>query len=88
MGSEEKQGPNYVPILPGRYTILRKKIWDSRADGIFASCFNFYATLIVQVLELEFKVPVITSPTSTLWQILKILKIKEPILGYGGLLSD
>lgn len=62
--------------------------WDSRADGLFISCMNFNSVPAIQALELALKIPVITSNSATLWKILRMIGVKEPIRGYGRLLSD
>jgi maleate isomerase len=43
---------------------------------------------VIQALEESLKVPVVTSNTVTLWGILRLLGVTEPIGGYGRLLSD
>lgn len=62
--------------------------WDTGAEGLLISCMNFNPTPIIQALELMLKVPVVSSNTATLWKILRMLGIKEPVFGYGKLLSD
>jgi maleate cis-trans isomerase len=62
--------------------------WDERADGLLISCMNFNPMPVIQALEEALKVPVLTSNTVTLWGLLRLLGVTEPIQGYGRLLSD
>ena len=87
-GLGAKSGREICSISPQQAYDFAKKVWDPGADALLASCMNFYATMVVQALEMELKVPVISSHTCTLWKILRMLKIDEPVYGYGRLLSD
>ena len=49
---------------------------------------NFNSMPVIQALELALKVPVVSSNSATLWKILQIIGVEEPIWGYGRLLSD
>ena len=62
---------------------LAKKVNRDEAQAIFLSCTNFRTIELISALEQELKKPVISSNTATLWDALRRLKIKEPVLGYG-----
>lgn len=62
--------------------------WDSEANGMLISCMNFNPMPAIQALEDKLNVPVVTSNTATLWSIMRLLGVTEPIRGYGRLLSD
>jgi maleate isomerase len=56
---------------------LAKKL--KRADAIFISCTNFRTFNIINALEAELKVPVISSNSAALWGALKLTHIRGPI---------
>jgi maleate isomerase len=87
-GLGAQSGAEICSITPQQAYDFAKSTWVPGADALLASCMNFYATLVVQALEMELKVPVISSHTCTLWKILRMLNIHEPVPGYGRLLSD
>ena len=62
--------------------------WDDRAQGLFISCMNFNPLPVIPALELALQVPVVSSNSATLWKILQVIGVEEPIYGYGRLLSD
>ena len=62
---------------------LAKKINQDEAQAIFLSCTNFRTIEVISALERELKKPVISSNAATLWDALRRLKIKEPVVGYG-----
>ncbi len=61
---------------------------SSDAEGIFISCTNLRALDMIERLESELGKPVVTSNQAGIWSALKTLRIKDPILGYGKLLSS
>ena len=60
----------------------------SQADGIFISCTNFRTIEIIDKLEKDTNIPVVTSVQATLWNCLKKIDCREPIKGYGKLLEN
>jgi maleate isomerase len=56
------------------------------ADGIFIPCTTFRVIDIIDRLEKETGKTVITSNQASLWECLRLLKIDDPIPGFGKLL--
>jgi len=56
------------------------------ADGIFMPCTTFRTIDIIERLEKETGKPVITSNQASMWECLRLLKIDDPIPGFGKLL--
>ena len=74
------------------YEVYRfaKKVYleAPEADGIFIPCPRWPTIGIIDKLEQDLKVPVVTSSAAMFWKAFDHLKIKEPISGYGRLLED
>lgn len=83
-----KEGYRLAQVSPQEIYRFCTDAWDTRAEGLFISCMNFNPMPVIQALELALKVPVVSSLSATLWKILRILGVEEPIWGYGHLLSD
>ncbi len=83
-----KEGYRLAQVSPQEIYRLCTDAWDTRVEGLFISCMNFNPMPVIQALELALKVPVVTSNSATLWKILQITGVEEPIWGYGCLLSD
>lgn len=58
-----------------------------RAQGLFISCTNFRPIEVIDSLEKELRVPVVSSNTSTFWAMMREVGINKEIQGYGNLLS-
>jgi maleate cis-trans isomerase len=58
------------------------------ADALFISCGTFRSIEIIETLERAIGKPVVSSTTSNAWMCLKLAGIREPISGYGRLLSQ
>jgi maleate isomerase len=57
------------------------------ADGIYIACPRWGTIGIIDKLEQDLKMPVVTSRAATVWNALRKLNIGEPIRGYGTLLE-
>ena len=57
------------------------------ADGLFISCTDFASIDFIEELERDLGKPVVTSNTATLWMVLSLIKLDQPIEGFGQLLS-
>ena len=68
---------------PGVAYVLGKKVDREEAQALFLSCTGFQTLEIIEALEQDLGKPVLTSNTATLWDILRKLKVKEPVVGYG-----
>jgi maleate isomerase len=66
---------------------LAKRAFVPEAQGIFISCTNFRTIEVIEQLEEELRVPVVSSNTATLWAMMKKAGIKKRLEGYGELLS-
>lgn len=58
------------------------------ADGIFISCTGIDVLDIIDPLEQDLGKPVVTSNQASYWHVFKMVKIGEPIQGYGRLLRE
>ena len=67
----------------GMAYVLGKKVDREEAQALFLSCTGFQTLEIIEALEQDLGKPVLTSNTATLWDILRKLKVKEPVVGYG-----
>jgi len=66
---------------------LARETMVPEADGIFMPCTTFRVIDIIERLEQETGKPVITSNQASLWECLRLLKIDDPIPGFGKLLT-
>ncbi|WP_456394453.1 maleate cis-trans isomerase family protein [Thermococcus sp.] len=67
---------------------LAKSVYSSEADGIFISCTNFRTIEVIDFLEIDLGVPVITSNQASMWFVLRNLGIKEKYKKYGTLMKE
>lgn len=58
------------------------------ADGILISCGNLRTFEVIDTLEADTGLPVVTSNQAGLWQALRMLGIKESVCGAGRLLRE
>lgn len=57
-------------------------------DGVFISCTNFRGMDVIDILETDLQVPVVTSNQATLWDMLRQSGVHEKIQGYGKLFQE
>ncbi len=62
--------------------------FDPASDGTIIACLNFRSHPIIDELERRTKKPVVTSTQATLWHLLRLAGIAQPIAGYGRLLRE
>ncbi len=74
-------------VPPERVADLVRIADSPAAQAIFVSCTDFRALEVVDALERELGKPVLTSNQVTLWAILRALGRKQPIPGFGQLLT-
>lgn len=65
-----------------------KQVDSRQADGIFISCTNFPVIEIIEPLEHDLGKPVVTSNQASMWEALRMVRVREPIRGYGILLES
>ena len=77
-----------VPLVTPReiYQFCREN-WDEKADGLFISCMNFDAMPCIGHLEEELGRPVLSSHSATLWKVLRMVRVHEPVPRFGRLLE-
>ena len=56
------------------------------ADGIFITCTNFRCSDVIEEIEQDSGIPVVTSNQATAWHLMRLLGINDAIEGYGQLL--
>lgn len=66
---------------------LAKDVYIQEAQGVFISCTNLRTIEVIDRLEKELGVPVISSNTATFWAMMRAARIKRRREGYGKLLS-
>ena len=81
--SEIAKVPLYAPYKLAKEIFLE----HPNADGIYIACPRWGTIGIIDTLEQDLKVPVITNSQATCWNALRGLNIGEPIRGYGTLLE-
>jgi len=64
---------------------LTKEVYLPEAQGIFISCTNFRTIEMIENLEKELGVPVISSNTATFWAMMRKAGITKRLKGYGTL---
>ena len=64
------------------------KAWTPGADAVLITCLNFWSHPVIERLEAELGVPVITSTQATFWRLLRIAGIADRIPHYGRLLAE
>jgi maleate isomerase len=65
---------------------LATEVYLPEAQGVFISCTNFRTAEVIDRLEKELGVSVISSNTATLWAMMKKAGAKRKLRGYGRLL--
>ena len=66
---------------------MAKDVYTPETQGIFISCTNFRTIKVIERLEKELKVPVISSNIATLWAMMRKAGSEKKIEGYGRLLQ-
>lgn len=61
---------------------------DASADAVFIGCMNLNSHLLIDELETELGVPVVTATQAALWAALREMGGDKPIEGYGRLLRE
>ncbi len=67
---------------------LAKNVYTPNADGIFISCTNFRTIEIIDILETDLGIPVITSNQASMWFVLKNAGVREDYRKYGTLMRE
>jgi len=72
---------------PLRWYEKVKAMQEPQCEGYFISCGGIRVVEIIQQLETELGIPVITSNQALIWHCLRIIGLQEPIEGFGRLLK-
>ena len=67
---------------------LALRAWKPGAEAILITCLNLWSQTVIEQLEAELCVPVVTSTQATLWRLLRIAGIDDRIPRYGRLLAE
>lgn len=67
---------------------LAKEVYLPEAQGIFISCTNFRTIEVIDNLEREVGVPVISSNTATFWSMMRKAGSRKKLNGYGKLIQE
>lgn len=84
--AEEQNLPESVTAPEVAYE-LAKNTYDESCDGVFVSCTLFRTIEILERFEREVGKPVISSNQATVWLALRKAGIKQPVRGFGRLLT-
>ncbi|MCL5025394.1 MAG: maleate cis-trans isomerase [Chloroflexi bacterium] len=74
-------------VEPSEVYRLARDVVDPRSDAIFISCTNFRTIEIIDALERDTGLPVVTSNQATFWASLEAMNCQEPVIGYGRILE-
>ncbi|ADE56640.1 MULTISPECIES: maleate cis-trans isomerase family protein [Aminobacterium] len=69
------------------YDFAKQVLTGTSPDVLVLSCTNFRTLNIIEKLETDLNIPVISSNQALLWNALRSLNITEMILGHGSLLK-
>ncbi len=67
---------------------LAKGVYTSGVDGLFISCTNLRTIEVIDALERDTGVPVVTSNQASMWFALRSLGVKERYSQYGELMRE
>lgn len=65
---------------------LVKEAFKPKSEAIFVTCVGLHVVEIIEKLEQDWKIPVISSVQATAWNMLRMANVNEEIEGYGRLL--
>ncbi len=72
---------------PAEIVALARRAFIPGVDAVVITCLNLWSQVVVDPLEREFGVPIVTSTQATLWRLLRLGGVNDAILGYGRLLE-
>lgn len=67
---------------------LAKRAYRSDAQAIVIPCLNLWSQTVVQRLEADLGVPVLTSTQSMIWRLLRISGVEDRFQGLGRLMAE
>jgi maleate isomerase len=79
---------NLADPTPDEIYELAMRAFRPDAEAILIPCLNMWSQTVIERLEQETRVPVVTSTQAMLWRLLRIAGIEDRIPGYGRLLAE
>jgi maleate cis-trans isomerase len=80
--------PREVCELPPHFVFrLARSVFKPEVDGVFIGSTDFPAMDMISALENDIEKPVVTVNQAILWDLLRMVGVKERIQGYGKLLE-
>lgn len=64
---------------------LAKEAYSAEAQGLFIPCTDFEGLSLIEVLEQDLGVPVVTANQATMWHALRLSGILDPLASFGAL---
>lgn len=74
-------------VAAGVRTMVANAASDGGCDAVFVSCTSLRAFGIIEQLELELGVPVVSSNVALLWHLLRLAGVDDAVGGLGALFS-
>ena len=68
--------------------MLALRAWTPGAQALLITCLNLWSHTVIDALESELGVPVITSTQATFWKALRMAGIEDRIPRLGRLLAE
>jgi maleate isomerase len=87
MGLGIKNNLDIGRITPEEVYRFARSLYSEGADALFISCTNLRTIEIIEPLERDLGIPVVTSNQASLWSALRRLGVRDRIQGYGRLLA-
>jgi len=81
-------GPDISDIPPERTYRFAVSSCKEGSQALFISCTGFRSIEVLEHLENDLGIPVISSNQATFWKMLRVAGIRDRIAGYGRLLRD
>jgi maleate isomerase len=80
------ENPKIAKVNPERVMDLARSV-SSGADGVFISCTNLPTIGVIEIIEADLGIPVVTSNQASMWAALKGLRLGG-VEGYGTLMRN
>lgn len=85
----ERGGGRYSDVPPHAFYRISKEAFSKfpQAQGILISPGRAYSSAeVIEPLETDLRIPVVTQNSATLWNVLNMVEVREPLEGWGRLL--
>jgi len=82
-----RQGEAIAGQSPEAIYRLSREVDRKESQAIFVSCTNMRALEVLEKIEEDLGKPAISSNQATFWAMLRLARLKEPVPGYGSLLT-